>query len=704
MRESLGGNSRTAMLGTVSPANIHLEETLATLRYACQARAIVNRIRINEDPHDRLIRELKAEVLRLRGVREGYERQLGVCPRKLVDSIESNVKDSEEIERKQEEINRLKEQLKKTEEQLAATQKSSLEKLQETEERKNSELKYLRRCGIAVEIDLREKDKQPCLINLTADPMLSGTLLYLIPPGLVRIGKHSENSETFKKVPLDIVLDGPLVRKLHCTIENKNGKLMLLPEMDGDTFVNGQVVSGKVHLKHGDRLVIGGNHYFKVSNPHDESGNIQISSQAIDFEFAHQEILKIQEEKLRAELEESKQKAIKELENAKREVELQLGSQKSTYERKIEVLGSTLEEQKLALEEINRRKQELELEKEILASEIETNNRIRKIQQVETKPNVSPYKSNFLQELESILNETTADFESALKIKTSAETIKAGGISLHEMQILVREATERCREVGINYEFNQQQTLIDKNLKPVIRVRDKDRKRETLWEPMRFLDWVHQLRDYDIENSLKELQNSENDWIPFEDTETFDDSLNNSRISINLTPVKKHLNESFQQLSIDTSIHDSTMQEEISESQQRKNVSIYLMQIERATQSLSKLCQQCESPEINNTISDSLDRVQNIIVDIRSMLLVKNLKDSKNESVSSNGSINNTVIEKTDCTNSVQLVDNNLPKEDIKLNASPVKSNLRSNTTAHPKIGNIPKSVRFTDKIQHHLT
>lgn len=44
------------MLGTVSPANIHVEETLATLRYACQARAIVNRIRINEDPHEKLIR------------------------------------------------------------------------------------------------------------------------------------------------------------------------------------------------------------------------------------------------------------------------------------------------------------------------------------------------------------------------------------------------------------------------------------------------------------------------------------------------------------------------------------------------------------------------------------------------------------------------------------------------------------------------
>lgn len=57
------------------------------------------------------------------------------------------------------------------------------------------------------------------------------------------------------------------------------------------------MVTGKVILKHGDRLVIGGNHYFKVSSPYDEHSNIQISAQAVDYEFAHQEILKVQEEK-----------------------------------------------------------------------------------------------------------------------------------------------------------------------------------------------------------------------------------------------------------------------------------------------------------------------------------------------------------------------------------------------------------------------
>lgn len=155
--------------------------------------------------------------------------------------------------------------------------------------------------------------------------------------------------------------------------------------------------------------------------------------------------------RLRAELEESKQKAIKELENAKREVEMQLGSQKLSYERKIEILGSTVQEQKLALEQIHQKKKELELEKELLENEVETNNRLKQIQIDQKKVSVAPYKSNFLQELESILNERTADAEFALKMKASAEAISDGGISLHEMQILVKEATERCREVGLNY-------------------------------------------------------------------------------------------------------------------------------------------------------------------------------------------------------------------------------------------------------------
>lgn len=58
----MGGNSCTSMLATVSPDTSSLEETLATLRYACQAKRIVNKVSLNEDPQHKTIRELRKEV------------------------------------------------------------------------------------------------------------------------------------------------------------------------------------------------------------------------------------------------------------------------------------------------------------------------------------------------------------------------------------------------------------------------------------------------------------------------------------------------------------------------------------------------------------------------------------------------------------------------------------------------------------------
>lgn len=44
------------MLATVSPAASSVEETLSTLRYAKQARKIVNIAKVNEDVNAKLIR------------------------------------------------------------------------------------------------------------------------------------------------------------------------------------------------------------------------------------------------------------------------------------------------------------------------------------------------------------------------------------------------------------------------------------------------------------------------------------------------------------------------------------------------------------------------------------------------------------------------------------------------------------------------
>ena len=51
LKENLGGNSKTAMLAALSPADINYEETLSTLRYADRAKQIVCKAVVNEDPN-----------------------------------------------------------------------------------------------------------------------------------------------------------------------------------------------------------------------------------------------------------------------------------------------------------------------------------------------------------------------------------------------------------------------------------------------------------------------------------------------------------------------------------------------------------------------------------------------------------------------------------------------------------------------------
>lgn len=66
LQDNLGGNSKTAMIATVSPAADNYEETLSTLRYADRAKRIVNHAVVNEDPNARIIRELREEVEKLK--------------------------------------------------------------------------------------------------------------------------------------------------------------------------------------------------------------------------------------------------------------------------------------------------------------------------------------------------------------------------------------------------------------------------------------------------------------------------------------------------------------------------------------------------------------------------------------------------------------------------------------------------------------
>lgn len=62
LQDSLGGNSKTVMCASISPADINYAETISTLRYAARAKSIQNCTHVNEEPKDALLRHFQEEI------------------------------------------------------------------------------------------------------------------------------------------------------------------------------------------------------------------------------------------------------------------------------------------------------------------------------------------------------------------------------------------------------------------------------------------------------------------------------------------------------------------------------------------------------------------------------------------------------------------------------------------------------------------
>uniref|UniRef100_A0A1Y1MBY0 Kinesin-like protein n=1 Tax=Photinus pyralis TaxID=7054 RepID=A0A1Y1MBY0_PHOPY len=65
LQDSLGGNSKTVMIATISPCNADYEETLNTLRYASRTKLIKNSVRLNIQTNAGLIENLENEIQHL---------------------------------------------------------------------------------------------------------------------------------------------------------------------------------------------------------------------------------------------------------------------------------------------------------------------------------------------------------------------------------------------------------------------------------------------------------------------------------------------------------------------------------------------------------------------------------------------------------------------------------------------------------------
>ena len=141
LKESLGGNSKTAMIAALSPADVNFEETLSTLRYADSAKQIVCRAKVNEDPNAKLIRELKEEVLKLRSLLQN---------RGIEINEDGEVASNMRIYSSEEDTI---EQLKTSEKLIAELNETWEDKLRKTEALKKIRVEELRDLGLATSAD-----------------------------------------------------------------------------------------------------------------------------------------------------------------------------------------------------------------------------------------------------------------------------------------------------------------------------------------------------------------------------------------------------------------------------------------------------------------------------------------------------------------------------------------------------------------------
>ncbi|XP_021053461.1 kinesin-like protein KIF14 isoform X2 [Mus pahari] len=394
LKESLGGNSKTAMIATVSPAASYIEETLSTLRYATQARLIVNIAKVNEDMNAKLIRDLKAEIEKLKAAQRNNR------------SI-----DPERYRLCRQEITSLRMKLHQQERDMAEIQRVWKEKFEQAEKRKLQETKELQKAGVTFQID----NHLPNLVNLNEDPQLSEMLLYMVKEGVTTVGKHTSSSSH------DIQLSGVLIADDHCTIRNFGGTVSIVPAGEAKTYVNGTHISEPTVLHHGDRVVLGGDHYFRFNHPVEvqkgkklsSRNNLTTSEGPKDFEFAKNELLTAQRSWLEAEIKDAQLKAKEEMmqgiQIAKEMAQQELSSQKAAYECKIQALEAELREesQRKRLEEINNQKashkiEELERAKQHLEQEVYVNKRRLEMETLATKQALEDHRIRHARILEAL--------------------------------------------------------------------------------------------------------------------------------------------------------------------------------------------------------------------------------------------------------------------------------------------------------------
>ncbi|XP_018403946.1 PREDICTED: kinesin-like protein unc-104 isoform X1 [Cyphomyrmex costatus] len=375
LRENLGGNSKTAMIAAVSPADINYDETLSTLRYADRAKQIVCKAVVNEDANARLIRELKEEIQKLRELlkQEGIDVQEGPDGKVTYEKkeprdeiIRTNKRNEEDTKETRSRISshttstiaeEAVEQLQASEKLIAELNETWEEKLKRTESIRLQREAVFAEMGVAVKEDgvtvgVFSPKKTPHLVNLNEDPLMSECLIYYIKDGFTRIGSAEAH------VPQDIQLCGPHILREHCVFENHEGIITLIPKNGALIYVNGREVTEPLILTTGSRVILGKSHVFRFNHPDQVRERIANGSPAetpgnneplADWNFAQVELLEKQGIDLKAEMEKRLLVLEEQFRKEKEEADQLFEEQRKSYEARIDALQRQVEEQSMTM-------------------------------------------------------------------------------------------------------------------------------------------------------------------------------------------------------------------------------------------------------------------------------------------------------------------------------------------------------------------
>eukprot|EP00055_Hartaetosiga_balthica_P004371 m.11337 g.11337 ORF g.11337 m.11337 type:complete len:1428 (+) comp3821_c0_seq1:81-4364(+) len=501
LKESLGGNAKTAMLATLSPALTNYDETLSTLRYAHQARQIVNVAQVNEDPNARLISDLRHEIELLRGQVTG----------------KGNVQ----------EVAALRDKLRTTQSIMAAMNRTWEEKLRIAEQSRLENTLELSKRGV----DSGGEAHLPKLINLNEDPQLSEMILYSLNEGDVIVGNNDD---------ADVQLGGALVLPKHCTLhcdENTNKaeethSVFITVEPEALVFVNGHGidVGARTQLHHSDRVIFGNNHYFRLTVPRRKDGERTVVPHTErDFAFAKEEYEHVQAEKLRQLIaEESERQA----QIKREEWEQELEKQKLEYEQNMKELQ----------DKINLKQRENEHLKEIaektqhsLKAEEQSNKALGdELEMLQKEKEKLEHSQNLFKNENEKYKQQITSVKSMMQ-QEKPYSMNIGGAFFATTQTF-NEANRIAKKLGQHTVF----TMARENGNPMVKVVNTELKVSTLWAIEKYdekLDEMRQLyTDWEAEGEVPDgvdqvFFDPNDEWMAESMVEMHEDEMNVRRRS-----------------------------------------------------------------------------------------------------------------------------------------------------------------------------